>query len=291
MVSNTLFGYKTNVNFNNFLKSSTDYFNLYLIPFIEKYYKQGDIFVHLGNMYNSKLNLNIKVIKETQDIFKKLANIIPTYLLIGEKDKINNDLYTQVVLENINNIKIINDYYKLSDDIILQSINNKEQFKEHIIISSNNFNFKFNDNIINIGSPYQLKSDMNTNNIGCYVYDTIQNKGIILSNNKSIKFLTIDINTISDLEQYDKQLFNDNYITINVTKELYENKEFIIKISEYNIKNINIIDEIVTKNEDDSINTSIDNSIIDIDEMIMNKISDDIKIKDKFNKIRDIYNR
>jgi predicted MPP superfamily phosphohydrolase len=307
-ISNTLFGYKNYVGFNRFLEESEKFFNDELIPFLQKYAKKDDYFIHLGNLFVSKQQLNVKAINSVQTIFEKISNILPVYFLIGEHDRYtsNNDINTLTIFKNYKNIFIVNDTMSINDNILLFSydkniinILNKHENIDYIFTSNNMSNIDKNyllkykkiysgyskdnyveNNIVSVGTPYQIEP--NTKNKGFFVLDINSNNDKFILNKTNFKFVTLHINNIEELKNFDETYFQNNVVDMVVNKDLMDNMEFKIKISNYNIQSL-ICEEDVKEPEDDRIS-----DFFDVDELILSKINDNSELLKEFNNILNI---
>lgn len=85
------------------------YFNEYLIPLLKKNVKPGDILLQLGDVFENRQQLNLKVQHSTINIFERLGKIMPVHILVGNHDlyfKKNNDVTSLDCLKYIPNIQI-----------------------------------------------------------------------------------------------------------------------------------------------------------------------------------------
>ena len=74
-------------NSNDWIEIHEDYFKNWFIPFCKKIYKPGDCLVHLGDVYDSRQSLNLRVLNLGIEIFESLSDIfkdgilsLPTFL-------------------------------------------------------------------------------------------------------------------------------------------------------------------------------------------------------------------
>lgn len=311
IVSNTLFGNKNHLGFSRFLEESEKYFTDELIPFIKLYAKPDDIFVHLGGMFSSKQSINIKAVNVAQRIIQEISCIIPVYLLVGDQDRYqtSNDINSLSVFKNISNVTIITDTLTLySDKVALHAYTNNisqlpsseyllfcndpnEYFDYTVYFSRyknvyTGYNKKYgiDNNIIFVNSPYQTEPSASNN--GIYVLDIDKCAHKLLPNKNSTKFKTLEINSIQQLKSLDKNIFNKNFIDIVVDKSLFEDLEFKIGISEYNIQSIKCKEEIV------SVNTNKEDiKIFNVDELVYSIINKNIEMREEFENIVSIHNK
>lgn len=268
VTSNSMFGYKKNIDSTRFLTESLNYYNNELIPFISKYHKTGDIFIHLGNMFSVK-TLNFKLIKSIQDIFEKISKIIPVYLIENESDSLT-------IFRNFSNIFIIEKEIEIDNVLLTTQENSLSPYKK--IISGYYKDHSILNNIVYVGAPYQY--ELNDKLYSCYIYDTYSDAGLHVTNKTSSRFLTITVNNINELLEQDKNMFNSNYINLQVSSNLYNSNEFKINIINYKCLSINIIPE-----EHEEVETTLNSGIFNIDELIYSKIKDS-ELELEFNKIK-----
>ena len=74
LLSNTKFGYKNNNQ--EWLNNMFNYFETIYIPFINKNVKEGDILIHLGNLFDNPEHINTETFNRTQKIFENISSII-----------------------------------------------------------------------------------------------------------------------------------------------------------------------------------------------------------------------
>jgi len=313
--SNTLFGYKSHIGFSRFFDESEKYFNGELIPFLHKYAKPDDYFIILGGIFAGRQNINVKSTIFAQNIFEKISSILPLYLVVGEHDRYqnSNELNAISIFKNIKNVHVITSKDVIHNDKILissyakniQSVIKGHSNIEYLFFTNDPsvvFSYKdvFNQykkvytgfskengiegNIINVGSPYQ--TEPNTQAKGITVLDLDSGKDKFLPNGISTKFKKIHIETISQLENIDKSIFDNNFVDVIVSKELYENNEFRIKISEFDIQSLSYEESDIIEEIDTSVS-----DIFNVDELILSRIEHDEKLKEGFNNIVKIHNQ
>lgn len=108
-ISDTHFGVKNNSE--EWIEIQKDYFFNWFIPLIKKNYKPGDILFHLGDVFDSRQSLNLKVLNLGINIFEELSKIFVDgiYIICGNHDifgKTNNEINSLISLKWIPNIKI-----------------------------------------------------------------------------------------------------------------------------------------------------------------------------------------
>jgi len=258
ITSNTFFGYK------NLINDQYSYFYDQIIPFLKKKSSSDDIFVHGGNIFYNKKSINFDILKNVLDIFDKISDIMPIYILKSVNDEISGD-----ILKRIKNVIIIDDYIKI-DKLSIVSYNydiSKVEDNSIIIFNDNYLNndiyknisndikictyfddYKiYDDGILNIGSPYQLNKNTKYEK-GLLVVDTVKKKYKLLNNNFSPNFVSYNIDNINDLNNVN--IKDNDFLEIKINENLLNNK-----------KNINKFNLFVNKYKRIKINYIIDNGI------------------------------
>jgi len=88
-------------NSTEWIEIHEEYFKNWFIPFCKKIYKPGDVLVHLGDVYDSRQSLNLRVLNLGIEIFEDLSKIFKDgiYIICG-----NHDIYSRNTNE-INSLK------------------------------------------------------------------------------------------------------------------------------------------------------------------------------------------
>jgi calcineurin-like phosphoesterase family protein len=98
-------------NSNEWIEIIGNYFNDWFIPLVKREYRDGDILIHLGDYYDSRQSVNLKVLNLGVDIAEKLSEIFKDgiHIIIGNHDiwgKTSNDINSLKSLKWIPNINI-----------------------------------------------------------------------------------------------------------------------------------------------------------------------------------------
>jgi len=98
-------------NSEDWINIHKDYFFNWFIPLIKKNYKPGDILCHLGDVYDSRQSLNLKVLNLGISIFEDLSKIFKDgiYIICGNHDifgKNSNEINSLSSLKWIPNVNI-----------------------------------------------------------------------------------------------------------------------------------------------------------------------------------------
>jgi calcineurin-like phosphoesterase family protein len=80
-------------------KVHIEYFRDFLIPLLKREVKEGDIIVHLGDLFDNRNIIPINLLNYGMDIVEEISKIAPLHIIIG-----NHDLYSKSTSE-INSIR------------------------------------------------------------------------------------------------------------------------------------------------------------------------------------------
>jgi len=109
LITDTHFGVRNNSG--EWMEIISEYFNDWFIPLVKKNYQPGDILVHLGDVYDSRQSLNLKVLNLGIDVFEKLSEVFDgIYVMVGNHDlwgKTSNDINSLKSLKWIPKVKIL----------------------------------------------------------------------------------------------------------------------------------------------------------------------------------------
>ena len=120
MITDTHFGIYLN-NLDKWLNMMENTIYNFLIPFLKKNVKDGDILIHLGDLFDNRTSIPINVLNKVEKILKDISNIIPMHIMVGNHDLFNKGsnsinsvrLYSYIndnitVYEEPTNIKVMN---------------------------------------------------------------------------------------------------------------------------------------------------------------------------------------
>lgn len=74
------------LNLNKWLKIQSDYFFKEMIPYIKETKEEGDIFIMMGDLFDSRSNIPILVLNKAEEILLELSKVIPVHLIVGNHD-------------------------------------------------------------------------------------------------------------------------------------------------------------------------------------------------------------
>ena len=63
-----------------------EYFNDFLIPFLRENSKEGDIVVHLGDLFDNRNVIPINLLNYGMDVVEEISKILPLHIIIGNHD-------------------------------------------------------------------------------------------------------------------------------------------------------------------------------------------------------------
>ena len=77
-------GYPNNVD--KWHKVHIKYFNEFLIPLLKREAKEGDIIIHLGDLFDNRNIIPINLLNYGMSVVEEIANIAPFHILVGNHD-------------------------------------------------------------------------------------------------------------------------------------------------------------------------------------------------------------
>jgi DNA repair exonuclease SbcCD nuclease subunit len=109
-LSDTHLGVKNNSN--DWIDVMSSYFYEWFIPLVKRNYKQGDILIHLGDVFDSRQSISLKVLNLGISVFEELSLIFTDgiYVMAGNHDvwnKTSNDINSLKSIKWIPNVNII----------------------------------------------------------------------------------------------------------------------------------------------------------------------------------------
>lgn len=99
-------------NSNEWIDQIREYFFDWFFPLVRKHYKPGDILFHLGDYFDSRQSINLKVLNLGVDVAEECSKIFRegVYIIVGNHDiwgKSNNDINSLKSLKWIPGINIL----------------------------------------------------------------------------------------------------------------------------------------------------------------------------------------
>jgi hypothetical protein len=91
------------------LEMQKDFYDNQFIPTLIENYKKGDILVQVGDAFDNRQSVNIKVLHYAIDLFERLGKILPTHVICGNHDiwaKKSNEVSSIDALKWIPNVAI-----------------------------------------------------------------------------------------------------------------------------------------------------------------------------------------
>ena len=96
-------------NIDKWLDMMEDYFYNYFIPYIKKNYKEGDILIHCGDLYDNRTSVPIIASYKAEKILLQLSKILPLHIIVGNHDLYNkgsNDINSLRLFNHIDNVNV-----------------------------------------------------------------------------------------------------------------------------------------------------------------------------------------
>ena len=73
-------------NSMEWLQIQKDFFEEVFIPNLKKHVKPGDVLVQVGDKFDNRQSINIKVLNYAMDLFERLGEILPVHVICGNHD-------------------------------------------------------------------------------------------------------------------------------------------------------------------------------------------------------------
>lgn len=86
LISDTHLGVRNNSN--EWIDIISDYFTDWFLPLVRNHYQPGDVLLHLGDWYDSRQSVNLRVLNLGVQVAESLADIFPdgVHILVGNHD-------------------------------------------------------------------------------------------------------------------------------------------------------------------------------------------------------------
>jgi DNA repair exonuclease SbcCD nuclease subunit len=91
------------------LEIQQEFFEKVLIPTLKKEVKPGDVLVQVGDAFDNRQSVNLRVLSYSVDLFERLGKILPVHVICGNHDiwaKKSNDITSIDALKWIPNVSI-----------------------------------------------------------------------------------------------------------------------------------------------------------------------------------------
>jgi DNA repair exonuclease SbcCD nuclease subunit len=85
MITDTHFGIYLN-NLDKWLNMMESTFYEFVIPYLKENVKEGDVLIHLGDLFDNRTSLPIIVLNKVEKILRELAQILPVHIMVGNHD-------------------------------------------------------------------------------------------------------------------------------------------------------------------------------------------------------------
>jgi calcineurin-like phosphoesterase family protein len=297
IIANTNFGISKNLSSKEWQKNMNSYFELEFIPYLTNNVRPNDILIHLGNfLYKTKV-IDLNTLKFVQNLFEKIAEIVPVYIIQGENDSLGLN-----ILKNFKNIEIIREareiellvdqrFAMIPYDTKIEDIDTFESDycffnldylnspKKDIIVSKfKKFKKCYNgyydkngvtSNIKNLAAPYNIEGD---DKKGFIVLDTLTNKDKFIQNKLSPNFKKIYITNESELN-IPAETFMNNHVSLNINKKILLDNKLKIEmlINQYDIINVTYSDDEILKDKEEIL--ELNQTSLSLNEMVIDYIN------------------
>jgi len=178
LLSDVHFGVR--INSLEWLDNHLSFFYNFYIPYLKKNYKEGDILFFLGDWFDNKETIDIKVMDESIKLMATLSSILPIHLMTG-----NHDIYKKIDTDvnSLSTFKYIPNVYIYEEPIIVTNGSSKILIMPWVGNSEEEENL-VNDNKIDYVFAHTTINGFNYDN-----GRKIEKTGSKLSNLKSVKKL------------------------------------------------------------------------------------------------------
>lgn len=134
IITDIHFGYSNNNE--ELLNGTIDFFEKQFIPHCEKENIQR-VFI-AGDVFESRNTLNVRTIKEAKRIIKKLADVVPVFIIVGNHDlyyKNSLEVDSLVVFEDIPDVQIIREFNYIENVFMIPWVIEGEEIHAHDFLS------------------------------------------------------------------------------------------------------------------------------------------------------------
>tara|TARA_Y100000385_G_scaffold289325_1_gene358418 strand:- start:4114 stop:5229 length:1116 start_codon:yes stop_codon:yes gene_type:complete len=94
------------------LEIQKDFFENLFIPTLKKHYQPGDVLVQVGDTFDNRQSINIRVLNYAINLFERLGEILPVHIIVGNHDiwaKKSNEVTSIDSLKWIPNVQVYTD--------------------------------------------------------------------------------------------------------------------------------------------------------------------------------------
>lgn len=125
MITDTHFGvYLNNLDkWQNMMEST---FYEFVIPFLKKNVREGDILIHLGDLFDNRTSIPIITSNKVEKILKEISEILPIHMIVG-----NHDLFNK----GSNDVNSVRLFSYISDNInVYEKTHTLEVFDKKLVL-------------------------------------------------------------------------------------------------------------------------------------------------------------
>jgi DNA repair exonuclease SbcCD nuclease subunit len=149
LITDTHFGIKNSSN--EWIDIQKSFFYDWFLPIVRDNYKDGDILIHLGDLFDSRQSINLRVLNMGIDLFEDLSKIFVSgiHIICGNHDiyaKATNDINSLKSLKWIPNVHIHDTPYLLSleeKNLLLVPWFDKKEEESEFLIKQKNIDYAF----------------------------------------------------------------------------------------------------------------------------------------------------
>jgi calcineurin-like phosphoesterase family protein len=297
IISNTNFNIAKTISSKDWLKNMDLYFYNEFLPYLTNNVQPNDILIHLGNFTCKTKTIDLNSLKFIQDLFEKIAKLLPVYIIQGENDNLALNILRN--FENINIIKNpteinvlldqkflmlpystkIEEIDKFDSDYCFFNLDYLNSPKKDIFVNKLKFFKKcyngFYDknsvtaNIKNLAAPYNIDTDTKK---GFIVLETHTYTDKFILNKLSPNFKKISLDSIADLN-ISSDVFKNNYVSLSINKRLLVDNKLKIEmlLSEYEPINVTYTDDEILKDREDVLD--LNETSLSLNEMVIDYIN------------------
>ena len=107
------------LSYQKWMRNFNNYFHNFYIPLLKEKYEEGDICVHLGDLFDNRNTVPVDVLNDVQKVVEEISKILPFHILIGNHDifsKLTNDVNTIKLFKYIPNVTVYEETKQIEFD-------------------------------------------------------------------------------------------------------------------------------------------------------------------------------
>lgn len=100
------------INYIQWMDMMDEYFNKFFLPLVENLKNDGEIpaLIICGDFFDNRISIRLDVMNRAMDVVKKLASVMPVYMMVGNHDSYRSEdslMNSLNIFRGIDNIEII----------------------------------------------------------------------------------------------------------------------------------------------------------------------------------------